>query len=68
MASPRQDGAGPTLHRTTSSLEHFAFGFGTMVGVGWLVLIDDWLGRGGPGGAMVIQVVPWTSCWMSSAP
>jgi basic amino acid/polyamine antiporter, APA family len=22
-----------------------------MVGVGWVVLIDDWLGRGGPGGA-----------------
>src|SRR5205807_5299370 len=29
------------------------FGFGTMIGVGWLVLMDDWLGRGGPGGAML---------------
>jgi len=41
----------PHLHRTLSVVEYFAFGFGTMVGVGWLVLIDDWLGRGGPGGA-----------------
>jgi len=24
-----------------------------MVGVGWLVVMDDWLGRGGPGGAML---------------
>ncbi|HSE40392.1 MAG TPA: APC family permease, partial [Acidobacteriota bacterium] len=26
---------------------------GAMVGVGWLILIDDWLSRGGPGGAML---------------
>jgi len=24
-----------------------------MVGAGWLVVMDDWLGRGGPGGAML---------------
>src|SRR6266481_936752 len=24
-----------------------------MVGVGWLVIMDDWLGRGGPGVAML---------------
>jgi amino acid transporter len=24
-----------------------------MVGVGWVVIMDDWLGRGGPGGAML---------------
>ena len=24
-----------------------------MVGVGWVVLIDDWLARGGPGGAVL---------------
>jgi basic amino acid/polyamine antiporter, APA family len=33
--------------------DYFALGFGTMVGVGWLVLMDDWLGRGGPVGAML---------------
>ena len=34
-----------------STVEYFTFGFGTMVGVGWVVLMDDWLARGGPGGA-----------------
>src|SRR2546430_16060429 len=24
-----------------------------MVGVGWVVVMDDWLGRGGPGGAVL---------------
>ena len=28
-------------------------GFGTMIGTGWVVLMDDWLGRGGPLGAML---------------
>lgn len=40
-----------TLRRTLDSLEYFTFAFGSMVGVGWLVVMDDWLGRGGPGGA-----------------
>src|SRR5262249_39163040 len=39
------------LKRSFSTLEYFTFGFGTMVGVGWVGLIDDWLGRGGPAGA-----------------
>ena len=39
------------LHRRLTLVEYFTFGFGTMVGVGWVVLMDDWLGRGGPGGA-----------------
>ncbi len=33
--------------------DYFTLAFGTMVGVGWLVLMDDWLERGGPGGAML---------------
>ncbi|MGE5359466.1 MAG: APC family permease [Bacteroidales bacterium] len=41
------------LHRSLTSVEYFAFGFGSMVGVGWLVLIDDWLGRGGPLGMVL---------------
>src|SRR3982751_4765058 len=36
-----------------STVEYFTFGFGTMIGVGWLVLMDDWLARGGPGGGML---------------
>ena len=42
-----------SLRRTLGALEYFTFGFGSMVGVGWLVIMDDWLGRGGPGGAML---------------
>ncbi len=36
-----------------STVEYFTFGFGTMIGVGWLVLMDDWLSRGGPGGSIL---------------
>jgi amino acid transporter len=39
------------LSRKLTLVEFFTFGFGTMVGVGWVVLMDDWLGRGGPAGA-----------------
>jgi len=43
----------PALARTLRTTEYFALAFGTMVGVGWLLVIDDWLTRGGPGGAML---------------
>src|SRR5207249_3092609 len=43
----------PALHGGLSTVEYFTFGFGTMIGVGWLVLMDDWLARGGPGGGML---------------
>ena len=42
-----------TLARKLRLKDYFALAFGTMVGVGWLVLMDDWLGRGGPLGAML---------------
>jgi len=41
------------LHGSLSTVEYFTFGFGTMIGVGWVVVMDDWLARGGPGGAML---------------
>src|SRR5919206_4806351 len=46
---------GTTLHLRggLSTIEYFTFGFGTMIGVGWVVLMDDWLARGGPGGGML---------------
>ncbi len=44
---------GGGLRRSLSSLEYFCFGFGSMVGVGWLVVMGDWLGRGGPAGAVL---------------
>jgi amino acid transporter len=42
-----------TLARKLRLFDYFALAFGTMVGVGWLVLMDDWLGRSGPLGAML---------------
>jgi amino acid transporter len=39
------------LHRSLTLVEFFTFGFGSMVGVGWVVVIHDWMGRGGPAGA-----------------
>jgi basic amino acid/polyamine antiporter, APA family len=41
------------LHGSLTTVEYFTFGFGTMIGVGWVVLMDDWLARGGPGGGML---------------
>jgi basic amino acid/polyamine antiporter, APA family len=41
------------LARKLRTLDYFTLGFGTMVGVGWLVLMDDWLSRGGPLGAIL---------------
>jgi APA family basic amino acid/polyamine antiporter len=41
------------LARKLRVTDYFALAFGTMVGVGWLVLMDDWLGRGGPLGAIL---------------
>ena len=45
--------ASPKLARKLRLHDYFALAFGTMIGTGWLVLMDDWLGRGGPLGAML---------------
>src|SRR5260370_276928 len=37
--------------------DYFALAFGTMIGTGWLILMDDWLGRGGPLGAILGFVI-----------
>ncbi len=42
-----------TLARSMRTTEYFTLAFGTMVGVGWLVVMDDWLQRGGPLGAIL---------------
>jgi amino acid transporter len=42
-----------TLARKLHLADYFALAFGTMVGAGWLVLMDDWLGRSGPLGAIL---------------
>lgn len=42
-----------TLARKLRVVDYFSLGWGTMVGVGWLVVMDDWLLRGGVLGAVL---------------
>lgn len=35
------------------ALDYFTLAFGSIIGVGWIVVMDDWLKRGGPLGAML---------------
>ncbi len=42
-----------TLARKLRATDYFTLGWGTMVGVGWLVVMDDWLLRGGTLGALL---------------
>jgi amino acid transporter len=42
-----------TLARSLRLIDYFSLAFGTMIGTGWLVVMDDWLIRGGPGGAIL---------------
>ena len=42
-----------TLARKLRVTDYFSLGWGTMVGVGWLVVMDDWLLRGGPLGGIL---------------
>jgi len=41
------------LARQLRLIDYFALGFGTMVGTGWLVVMDNILHRGGPLGAIL---------------
>ena len=42
-----------TLARKLRLTDYFTLAWGTMVGVGWLVVMDDWLLRGGALGALL---------------
>src|SRR5580700_10032632 len=42
-----------TLARRLRVVDYFTLGWGTMVGVGWLVVMDDWLLRGGTLGGVL---------------
>jgi APA family basic amino acid/polyamine antiporter len=55
MGSVQKDA--PALRRVMRAREYFTLAFGSIVGVGWLVVINDWLKRGGPGGAMLAFLV-----------
>lgn len=41
------------LARQLRITDYFSLGWGAMVGVGWLVVMDDWLLRGGPLGGVL---------------
>src|ERR1035437_224291 len=41
------------LARKLRVTDYFSLGWRTMVGVGWLVVMDDWLTRGGPLGGIL---------------
>ncbi|HYM75795.1 MAG TPA: APC family permease [Candidatus Dormibacteraeota bacterium] len=47
----------PTLARKLRATDYFTLGWGTMVGVGWLVIMDDWLLRGGALGTVLGFVI-----------
>src|SRR5437660_6902131 len=51
--STRSTLAMPQLARKLSLTDYFTLAWGTMVGVGWLVIMDDWLLRGGALGALL---------------
>jgi APA family basic amino acid/polyamine antiporter len=46
-----------TLARQLRATDYFSLAWGTMVGVGWLVVMDDWLLRGGALGALLGFVI-----------
>jgi len=41
------------LARKLRITDYFSLGWGAMIGVGWLVVMDDWLTRGGPLGGIL---------------
>src|SRR5258705_13216462 len=49
-----------TLARKLRLHDYFALAFGTMIGTGWLIVMDDWLGRGGPLGGILGFVIGGT--------
>jgi APA family basic amino acid/polyamine antiporter len=46
-----------TLARQLRATDYFTLGWGSMVGVGWLVIMDDWLLRGGALGTVLGFVI-----------
>jgi basic amino acid/polyamine antiporter, APA family len=48
----RTSSSSPALRRALGARDYFTLAFGTMIGVGWMVVIDDWLTRGGAIGTM----------------
>jgi amino acid transporter len=55
LALPSPPPASPAgqLSRSISGSGFFALGFGTIIGVGWIIVLGDWLRHAGPVGAML---------------
>src|SRR5438105_1841736 len=53
MASLAPPAPGLALRRVMRGRDYFTLAFGSIVGVGWMIVLDDWLARGGPLGAML---------------
>lgn len=43
----------PTLAKQIRFYQLFAIGFGTMIGIGWIIVAGNWITLAGPGGAVV---------------
>jgi len=48
-----QSGGAAKLQRTVGAGQYFTLAFGTIVGVGWIVVLGSWLDHAGPFGAIV---------------
>jgi len=45
------------LDKTVGTLQLFTLGFGTIIGVGWIIVLGEWLGQAGPLGAALAFAV-----------
>jgi APA family basic amino acid/polyamine antiporter len=43
----------PVLRGNIGYFQFLSLGFGTMIGSAWVILLGDWLGKAGPGGAVL---------------
>ncbi len=46
-----------SLEKVVSFRDYVAIGFGSIVGIGWVIVTGDWLNRGGPLGAILAYVI-----------
>src|SRR5438132_8831062 len=61
MTSPISPAGKARLRRVMRGTEYFTLAFGSIVGVGWMVVLEEWFRRGGPVGAMLGFLVGGTA-------
>jgi basic amino acid/polyamine antiporter, APA family len=47
-----------------SRLQLFMMSFGTIVGVGWIVVLGDWVAQAGPGGTVIALLLGAVAMWI----